>query len=327
MNVLVTGANGLLGHHVVFELLKRQHQVRIIVRSRKNIYFDTTLVDVIEGNFADADCFKNAAQGCDAIIHVAAVMATDVLHYEDYSKINVEGSAQIIRIAEELNINTIVYVSSANTIGYGTKEQLADESFPVQFPFTDSFYAQSKAASEQLFIQASRKPNRHIIIVNPTFMIGPFDPKPSSGKLMIMGYKRALNFIPKGGKNFVPVTDVAVAVCNAITQGKNGERYLLSGVNYSFKEYYNLQKEVGKYEQRIIELPDGVLMAVGKAGDVLRKMGVKTEVCSMNLRQLMIRECYSNRKAKLDLNLPETDLKIAILEAIDWFKDHKMIDL
>ena len=327
MNVLVTGANGLLGHHVVFELLKRQHQVRIIVRSRKNIYFDTTLVDVIEGNFADADCFKNAAQGCDAIIHIAAVTATDLLHYEDYSKINVEGSAEIIRIADELNINTIVYVSSANTIGYGTREQFADESFPIRFPFTDSFYAQSKSASEQLFIEASRKPNRHIIIVNPTFMIGAFDPKPSSGKLMIMGYKRALNFIPKGGKNFVPVTDVAVAVCNAITQGKNGERYLLSGINLSFKEYYNLQKEVGKYEQRIIELPDWILMVVGKAGDVLRKMGVKTEVCSMNIRQLMIREYYSNRKAKLDLNLPETDLKIAINEAIDWFKEHKMIDL
>ena len=134
---------------------------------------------------------------------------------------------------------------------------------------------------------------------------------------MIMGYKRALNFIPKGGKNFVPVTDVAVAVCNAITQGKNGERYLLSGINLSFKEYYNLQKEVGKYEQRIIELPDWILMVVG----------VKTEVCSMNIRQLMIREYYSNRKAKLDLNLPETDLKIAINEAIDWFKEHKMIDL
>jgi len=47
----------------------------------------------------------------------------------------------------------------------------------------------------------------------------------------------------------------------------------------------------------------------------------------MNLRQLMIREYYSNRKAKLDLNLPETDLTIAINEAIDWFKEHKMIDL
>ena len=327
MNVLVTGANGLLGHHVVFELLKRQYHVRIIVRSRKNIYFDIAEVDVIEGNFADADCFKKAAQGCDAIIHVAAVTATDLLHYEDYSKVNVEGSAQMIWIAEELKINTIVYVSSANTIGYGTRKQFADESFPIQFPFTDSFYAQSKAVSEQLFIQASQKPNQHIIIVNPTFMIGACDPKPSSGKLMIMGYKQALNFIPQGGKNFVPVTNVAVAVCNVLTQGKNGERYLLSGVNYSFKEYYKLQKEVGKYKQRIIELPDWILMVVGKAGDVFRKMGVKTEICSMNLRQLMIREYYSNHKAKLDLNLPETNLKIAINEAIDWFKEHKMIDL
>jgi nucleoside-diphosphate-sugar epimerase len=327
MNVLVTGANGLLGHHVVFELLKQQHHIRIIVRSCNNIYFDLSLVDSIKGNFTDVDCLKKAAQGCDAIIHIAAITATDLLHYGDYSKVNVEGSAQIIRIAKELSINTLVYVSSANTIGFGTETQLADENNAIQFPFTHSFYAQSKVASEQLFIQASRKPDQHIIIVNPTFMIGAYDPKPSSGKLMIMGYKRALNFVPKGGKNFVHVTDVAVAVCNAITQGINGNRYLLSGINHSFKEYYTLQKYIGKYKQWIIELPDWVLLVVGKVGDILRKMGIKTEVCSMNLRQLMITEYYNNRKAKLDLNLPETNIEIPIKEAIDWFKEHKMIDL
>ena len=59
-------------------------------------------------------------------------------------------------------------------------------------------------------------------------------------------------------------------------------------------------------------------------GDLIRFLGIKTELCSMNLKQLMIREYYSNAKAKSELTLPETNIKIAIKEAIDWFKDHKM---
>jgi nucleoside-diphosphate-sugar epimerase len=155
-------------------------------------------------------------------------------------------------------------------------------------------------------------------------MIGSFDTKPSSGKLMLMGYKRWLMFTPKGGKNFVAVQDVAVAVCNALTQGKNGERYLASGVNLTFDEFYNLQKKIVGYRQYTIEIPDFLLFLIGKMGDLLRKMRIKTEICSMNLNQLKIREYYSNKKAKTDLNLPETDLKIAIKEAIDWFKTHNM---
>lgn len=320
MKVLVTGANGLLGHHVVFELLKRNHSVRIIVRSTTNIYFDLNSVEVFVGNFTSYEQFKQAAIGCDAIIHTAAVTATDLLHYDDYQKINTSGAKNVTKVAGELNINRLVFVSTANTIGFGKPDQLADETFPIQFPFSDSFYAQSKVEAEQIFLEASKQPHKHIVIINPTFMIGAFDPKPSSGKLILMGYKKPFLFIPKGGKNFVPVRDVAVATCNALTTGLNGERYLASGSNLSFAEFYALQKQIGNYKQTLIGIPDFLLIIVGKMGDLIRRFGIKTELCTMNIRQLTIREYYSNQKAKTGLDLPQTDLKIAIKEAIEWFE-------
>lgn len=325
MNVLVTGANGLLGHQVILELLSRKMDVRIIVRSARNIHFDLNAVQVVEGNFWDYNTLKTAANGCDAIIHIAAVTSTNLLHYSDYSTINVDATAVLLKVANELEIHKFVFISSANTIGYGNEQGLANECFNIKFPFTKSFYAQSKLEAEKLVIEASKKPNNHFVIINPTFMIGAYDPKPSSGKLLIMGYKNRWMFSPKGGKNFVAVCDVAVAICNAMTLGNNGERYLASSLNLSFKEYYTLQKKVGGYRQTIIEIPDFILIITGKFGDVIRKLGVKTEICSMNLRQLMIREFYSNKKAKAELNLPETSLEIAVLEAIDWFKRNKMI--
>ncbi|MFZ4726937.1 MAG: hypothetical protein ACOYMD_15995, partial [Paludibacter sp.] len=129
----------------------------------------------------------------------------------------------------------------------------------------------------------------------------------------------------KGGKNFVAVRDVAVLICNALTRGRNGERYLASGVNLTFKEYYTLQKEIGNYSQFIIEIPDFILILLGKLGDLIRRFGIKTNLCSMNLQQLMIQENYDNQKAKVELELVITDLKIAIKEAIDWFIARKMI--
>lgn len=325
MNILVTGANGLLGHRVVMELLRRKHSVKIIVRSTNNIFFDINSVTVFIGNFTDFDKLLNAAQGCEAIIHIAAVTSTNLLHYSDYSKVNVEGTTQVIKVAYSLNINNLVFVSTANTIGFGTEQALANECFNIEYPFTKSYYAQSKLEAEKLVIEASNKTNRHFVIINPSFMIGAYDVKPSSGKLMIMGYKKPLMFVPKGGKNFVAVSDVAVAICNALSAGNNGERYLASGVNLSFKAYYQLQRQVGMYRQTIIEIPNLLLIIIGKFGDLIRRLGFKTEVCSMNINQLIISEYYSNNKAKAALGLPETKLEISIKEAIDWFAKNKML--
>jgi len=219
----------------------------------------------------------------------------------------------------------LVFISTANTIGFGAKNELADETLPIQLPFSESFYARSKVEAERLFVEASLLPNRHVIIINPSFLIGAYDTKPSSGKLMLMGYKKPLMIAPRGGKNFVAASDVATAVCNALTQGKNGERYLASGVNLLFKEFYKLQKEAVGYKQALIQLPDFLLIVLGRLGDVIRKFGIKTEIYSMNLRQLLVQEYYSNAKAKLDLSMPQTELKKAVQEAISWFKENGMV--
>lgn len=325
MKILITGANGLLGHHVVMQLQKMHHEIRIIIRGSRELYFDTKEMEIIQGTFTDYTQLKQAANGCDAIIHIAAVTATDLLHYEDYRSVNTAGAANVIRVADELNINTMVFVSTANTVGYGNAENQAGENSAIEYPFTKSFYARSKVEAEKLFVEASKKARHHVIIINPAFMIGSHDVKPSSGKLMLMGYRKRLMFTPKGGKNFVAVTDVAIAVCNALTMGQNGERYLASGVNLSFAEFYKMQSRVGGYKQKIIKIPDPILEMAGKAGDFIRMLGVKTDICSRNLNQLTIREYYSNKKAIEELNMPQKPIDKAIDEALEWFKGNRYL--
>ena len=323
MKILVTGANGLLGHHVVMQLLERKYDVRIIVRSTKDICFDLNKVEVELGNFTESSVFRKAAIGCDAVIHIAAVTATNLLNYHDYVPVNLDANRIIIEVCNHLNINTILFVSTTNTIGYGTNDSCSDEKSPFQFPFTQSYYARTKLEAEKIYENAAIAPKSdsesHIVIIHPAFMIGAYDVKPSSGKLMLLGLKKRLMLVPRGGKNFVATADVATAICNALTMGSNGEHYLATGINLSFKEFYQIQSRVGGYKQTIIELPDIVLEFAGKIGDLFQLLGVKTDLCTRNINQLLIREYYSNNKIKSVLRMPQMPIDKAIESALEWF--------
>lgn len=323
--ILLTGANGLLGHQLVFQLLELGYDINIIVRSTQNIYFDSGKVSITIGQFDDYDTLKQAARHCDGIIHVAAITSTNLLHYSDYHKINVEASALIIRVANELSIAKLIFLSTANTIGYGSEHQRADEACEIQAPFADSFYAHSKLEAEYLFAQAAKAPNRHVIIIHPSFMIGSHDTKPSSGRLILMGYKKRFMLVPQGGKNFVAASYVAQMACKALEQGENGGHYLATDRDLSFAEYFSLQSAIGNYPQRVIVLPKFVLIVAGWLGDLLRKAGIKTDLCTMNIRQLLIREYYSNAKAVEAFGAASKTLENAIKEALEWFRLTKKI--
>lgn len=326
MKVLVTGGNGLLGHHVVTELLKQQHSVSVIIRNTANIYFDLEKVNVTIGNFWNFVDLKKAAQDCNAIIHIAALTSTHLLHYADYEAINVEGSKNVIRVANSLNINKIIYISTSNTMAYENEESLFQENTVIQFPFSKSFYARTKVETEQLFLEFSKQIHKQVVIVNPTFMIGAWDVKPSSGKLMMMGYKKPLLFIPSGGKNFVAVSYVASVICELLSMNMNGEKFLVAGRNHSFRQFYELQKSIGKYSQKIVVLPNTLLRLIALMGDFVRFLGVETDVCSMNINQLLIHEKYSSAKLENHIKIPQQPLEQAIDEALSWFKEKGKIN-
>lgn len=320
MKVLVTGANGLLGHHVVNKLLSQQYQVKILVRNTRNIYFNLSEVEVFEGNFCNYDDLKPAMANCDAVIHIAAVTATNLLYYSDYKKVNVSGTLNIINVMKEYDIKNLIYISTANTIGYGTKQNCSDENSEISYPFTKSFYARSKKETENVIDEIAQNSDIRILIIHPTFMVGSMDTKPSSGKLLLMGYGKRWMFIPSGGKNFVSVDDVANATCEALTKGKSGEHYLLCGKNLSFKEFYQLQSRVGGYSQTQIIVPDFVLKLAAKVGDLLRCFRLKTDLCSMNMNQLLIQEYYCSGKAENEFGFVSKPLEISVDEALQWFR-------
>lgn len=319
MRVLLTGANGLLGHNIILRLLEGGHEINAIVRNAKSLVLSDERLKVFEGSFLDLSDLRKAAEGCDAVIHAAATTDMSLLHYSDFEKIIVHGSQTVIDVCNELGIKIVVYISSANTIGYGKAEKLATETEPMQSPFTESFYAKAKKQAEELFVGQSQRAESHVIIVNPTFMLGAYDTKPSSGAMLLAAHRKFVTVATKGGKNFVHVGDVAQAAVNALSMGRNGECYIAGNQNLTLRQLYQIQKKMSGYPKHILVLPTALAKCAGAFGDLLRLCHIPVSFSSVNIRQLCIREYYSTQKAVEELKMPQTPVETAVADSLVWF--------
>lgn len=325
MKVLVTGANGFLATNTIIELLNRGYFVKGLVRNKNNFAYSAhPNLELVEGDITNINDIENAVRGCDFVIHAAANTNQSLLKYRDYQNVNVNGTVNVLEASIKNKVNKIVYVSSANVFGYGTKNHLGDEYQKIKKPFSKSFYALSKLEGQKMALSASKKID--VVVVNPTFMLGAYDTKPSSGKTIIMGLNKHILFYPPGGKNFIHVNDAAKGIVSALVKGKNGEAYLLASENLSYKEFF--QKLTSRINRNtiLIKLPKILILTIGLIGSLIRKFGIKTNLSMTNMSILCINNFYSNKKAKIELGITFRPIEEAIDDAISWFKNNDTID-
>lgn len=327
MKTLVTGANGLLGANVVRELESRGKEVRVLVRPRANLLaLKGTRAEMATGDILDPVSLGQALNGCDEVIHAAANTNQWPVHYEAYEAVNVTGTRNVIRACLHNGIKRAVFVSTANTFGPGSKETPGTELSEFNGYHIGSGYITSKFVAQQQVIEAVEKHGLPAVIVNPTFMIGPFDAKPSSGRIIFIGLKNRIQACPAGGKNFIHVRDAAAGVCNALELGRVGECYLLAGTNLTYREFYDLLNDVaGKHPFRVF-LPAYLVRAAGMFGTLAEKLaGTPMPLNYVNARLLTLDNYYSPRKAAEEIGLPCTPVKTAIAEAMEWFMANSML--
>jgi len=324
MNVLVTGANGLLATNTIIALLSRGYRVTGLIRNpHKFLLPPQPNLRLAVGDITHVESLEKAAEGCHCVIHCAATTDQNLLRCEAYHRINVTGTENVIQAALKNGVKKMIYVGTANTFGYGTLQAPGNETLPPKAPFSHAWYAMSKLAGQQKALAA-----RHqlaVIVVSPTFMIGPYDGKPSSGAIIRMGYGKRLIFHPPGGKNFVNVEDAAAGVVDALEKGKNGEAYLLSGENLTYREFF---KKLGNQTGRrplLIPVPRPLLLTAGYLGNLLRSVGIKTPLTSINMKILCIRNYYTNYKTRNELGTAFHPIERGIDKAIHWFKAHRML--
>ncbi len=320
--VFVTGASGLLGINVIEDLLFHKYRVIGLLRNKSKFPLaENENLKIILGDITKPETYIKEIKKSDIVIHVAAITDQNIKDYSIYKKINVYASKILVKKSIENNIDVFINVSSANAFGFGNMDSLGEETKSIKAPFDKSLYAKSKLeAQNEIFKIGDLQKKTKVISVNPTFMIGKYDTKPSSGRIVLSANNKKIIFYPPGGKSFINVKDAAQTITKTIYLGQHGESYLLSGENLSYKQFYLKVTKALNQKSTFIKIPKTLLIGIGYLGSFARYLGVKTDISATNLKTLCVSNFYSNKKARKKLNHHQNPIENGIKDAIEWFK-------
>ena len=316
--ILVTGATGLLGANIVEELNRQGYAVRVFARKTSKFdALDGLHYEVFFGNLNSQQDIEKALQGCNYVIHAAALTALSKAKFNTFYQINVAATKLLADLSLIAGIERFIYVSTANCFTNGSIDNPGDENTDFMPWLKKSNYAYTKYLAQNYVLELVKK-GLPAIVVAPTFLIGPRDIKPSSGRLIEYILHNKLAFYPVGGKSFIDVRLAASAIVNALKLGRLGEVYLLAGENLTYRQFYSLVKKIAVLRQIKIGLPRWMLLGIGYLAEILKILGVQTAFDSTSARLLTLDNYFSNEKAKKELNLRQTNTKSAIEAYIQW---------
>lgn len=327
MKICVTGGDGLLGNNLVRQLIDEKHEIRVLIQEGRDPgYLKSLDVDFVYGDLLHYSDVVKAFEGVDAVINAAAVTDTWPNQGSLYWKVNVDGVKNVIEAVRECGVKRLVHVGTANSFGPGPIENPGNETTQFDGERYKLDYITSKYKAQEMLLEEVRTTNLPALIVNPTFMIGPYDVKPSSGKMIISVIKGQVPGYSPGGRNFVYVNDVARAIVNALDKGRIGECYIACGVNLTYKEMFGKIAAQFNVKPPSIAIPSFAVLIYGKILGWIGKISGKEPVISYPLAKISNEfHYYSNAKAVKELDMPQTSIEDAIQEAVDWFKAEKYL--
>lgn len=310
--VFITGVSGLVGTHLANALAETDCHVCGISRHPENYTGKrATNIELIAADLMGD--YSDGLRGADVVVHLASETSTD-LPPAAYDRVNFDGTVRLFESAKTHGVKHFIFVSTANTIGYGDAATPGTEHTGIREPFTRMSYAQSKLKAEN-YLLANREGIK-LTILNPTFIVGAHGGKPSSARIFLMSLGKRVVFYPPGGKNFVAVNDVVQAIRQAFHRGKTGERYLIAGENLSYRTFFKKLGQISGQRQRFVCIPAWALTLIGRVGDALRLAGVKTSLSSPNMRALCIHPHYSNKKSIDELGIAYSGSNDALASAL-----------
>ncbi len=296
--------------------------MRVLVRPTSDLTaLEGCVYEKALGDITNATDVRKAVLGCDYVIHAAALTAQVDASFERFWQVNVEATENLIEASKEQGIKRFIYISTANCFTPGPIDQPGTEDSGFMPWLVKSHYAYTKFAAQLTVLNEYRTSGFPALVVAPTFLIGPRDTKPSSGRLLLYVYGRKLVFYSRGGKSFADVEKVASAVVNALERGRLGEVYLLSGSNMTYRDFYHVVALAEGRKKIYLPMPDFLLTVAAWFMTFLEKvLNRKFEFDIMNKRLFTLDNYFCYKKAMQELGYEPTVIRYAVEKSINWFK-------
>ena len=238
--VLVTGASGFLGKHLVKQLVQEGRRVRALCRT-STLHLEKLGVEVVCGDVCAPESCHQALDGVSEVFHLAGRVSPKVEDGPDMYRLHVEGTRTLLSVASQMNdAPRFVVVSTSGTIAVSRREdEISNEDCAYRTDTVSKWpYYLSKIYQEQTAFQLAEELGLEVIVVNPSLLLGPGDDRGSSTGIVEKIVRGRMPFIPKGGGvAFVDARDAADGTILAMKHGKSGKRYLLSASNMTLEAF------------------------------------------------------------------------------------------
>ena len=329
--ILVTGGTGLVGSHLLYDLVKRGLPVRALRRKESNVnevkkifsYYSEdseslfSRIEWAEGDLMDVFSLAEAMKGITDVYHCAAIVSIDSGDGEKMIRNNVTGTTNMVNMALENKIRKFCHVSSVAALGIESGKDITEET-AWNNDSNFSAYAISKYLSENEVWRGTQE-GLNAVIVNPTIVIGPGNLNRSSG-LLFKAAQKGLRWYSSGGMGYVDVRDVVKAMILLMDSDLKNEKFILTSENLPFKDFFELvynsigkkipNKKAGKFILELVWRADKLKSIFTGSAHIFTK-----EVA----RYASIQLAYSNSKVKNKINFRFTPVSKAVSDTAKCF--------
>jgi nucleoside-diphosphate-sugar epimerase len=331
VKVLVTGAAGFLGGHLVDMLTERGDEVRAMVLPVEDASRLRTLpgVEVVHGDLTEPESLKHAVQGVERVYNVAAKTGPWGLE-EVYRAINVQGLANLVHASKDAGVRRIVHTSSITVYGHHL-HGIVTEDHP--YHAEDNPYSRTKIAGEKLIANLVKDQNAPVVIVRPGWIYGPHD-NASFGRFVAL-VESGKGFIIGTGNNIVPlvyVRDVAQGLIKAGDASDEviGRAYTIADDRrVTQAEYLNTIADNLHVPHLTRHYPYTALYTAGRVAELLwiamgRRKSAPPPVTTYGITLLGGDQQFSIDRARRELGYePEYDIQRGLAEGVRWYLQAK----
>src|SRR5919197_1688216 len=331
---LFTGATGFVGVHLVRELARRGDDVRLLLRERSS----TELLQGIDwepatGDVTDRDSVRKAMKDVERVFHVAGTTSMRSRDRIRVFQVNVEGTRNVFEEALRAGAERAVLTSSSSAVGAAKPGETIDENHPFTVGRLGIAYINSKHDAELVAMRIAAK-GLPVVIVNPSFVLGPDDPNPSgtSNALIRRLLLRRIPGYVDGAVNIVDVRDVARGHVLADEKGEPAERYLLTGRNFTLQRFFADVSRIAGVPTPPVRM-HGRLVVTGV--ETMELLGVRLPTSPDEVRSGTQWFPYRNDKAREQLGWEPRPHEETLDDAARWQLDqlgervegHRLTDL
>jgi dihydroflavonol-4-reductase len=324
MPALVTGGTGFIGANVARELVEAGDTVRVLARpgSDRRALADVP-VEFVEGDLLDPASLRRAVRGVQTVYHVAADYRLWTADPATLYRTNVDGTRAVLEAAGDAGVSRIVHTSSVGALGIPKDGRPGTEDTPVTLADMVGAYKRSKFLGEQVALELARR-GLPVVIVNPSAPVGPWDVKPTPTGQMIVDFIRGRMIATVDtGLNVVHVRDVARGHLLAAERGKPGERYILGHRDLPLAEIFGILADLTGRRPPRFRVPYALAWVGAACCEGVARLTRRPPAVPLTaVRMARKRMYFSSARAVRELGLPQTDVRVALADAVAWFDAH-----